>query len=88
MSNKNDKVYITISKSEHDVLTVPQAATETGLSERVLLDALRSEAPNSLKGRNMRGQKGWITTRGALTEWIESGNSADFMSEHEEPAAV
>lgn len=57
--------------SELDVLTAPQAAQIASLSLRVVMDALRS---GELKGKNYAGRKGWVTTRRALSDWIENGN--------------
>lgn len=59
------------SKSELDILTAAEAADEIGVTERVILAAFQS---GDLAGRNHKGRKGWTTTRGALTRWVESGN--------------
>jgi len=60
------------------ILTAKAAAKVCGMSERAIMDALR-RGPDSggLEGRNMRGRKGWVTTRGALQRWIEGGNAKE-----------
>jgi len=47
------------------------------LGGRVSEEAVRKAlASGELRGRNMGGNVGWMTTRGALVEWIKRGNVA------------
>lgn len=73
-------------KNDHDVLTADQMSAEAGCSTRVILESLRSDDPNSLKGRNLHGRKGWVSTRRALSEWIENGNAAEMIAAGETSA--
>jgi excisionase family DNA binding protein len=49
-----------------------EAAELLGLSPRVIHAALRK---GEIKGRNLRGRRGWVTTKAALREWVENGNA-------------
>jgi hypothetical protein len=69
------------NKDELDVMTVDQVAEELGVNRAFVLRSLASTEPGSLKGRNLKGPKGWVTTRRAMLEWVESGN-------HQETSAV
>ena len=71
-------------KNGLDVLTADEAASEAGVSVRLILNSLRSDDENSLRGRNLAGRKGWVTTRRELAEWVERGNE----NPDEETAAV
>ena len=44
------------------------------ISGRVIYAALKS---GELAGRNIGGRKGWITTRTAVLDWVESGNAVE-----------
>lgn len=55
------------------LLTLAEASKASGLHKETLGDALRS---GELKGRNLGGRRGWMTTWSAIKEWIESGNAA------------
>jgi len=68
--------------NDHDVVTVKQMSDESRISERVILDSLRSDDDGSLRGRNLGGRKGWVTTRRAFSEWIESGNAKAEEQKH------
>lgn len=68
-------VVINHTKNELDILTTAQAAKESGISAGTILNSLKSDDPDSLKGRNFGGRRGWCTTRRALADWVESGNA-------------
>lgn len=60
-------------KETDEFIGSKDAAEMLGLSPRVVHAALRS---GELKGRNLRGRKGWVTTKRALRDWVENGNTA------------
>ena len=72
-------------KSDHDPLTSFEAAKEIGISRSLILSAFKTGA---LRGRNFRGRKGWVTTRRALSDWIENDDdiapTADELRDYRE----
>ena len=62
---------------ESVVLSLKTAEKLTGISVRVLAQALRDGA---LKGRNLEGRRGWVTTKNALREWAERGNVTEVTA--------
>ena len=62
------------------VLSLRDAEWITGISVRVLARALRA---GTLKGRNLEGRKGWVTTANAIRDWAEQGNpgSSDYAAD-------
>jgi len=60
-----------LENGRDDFLSAREAATEVGVSYRVMIHALRD---GDLQGRNLKGRRGWVTTRAALVSWIEQGN--------------
>lgn len=58
-------------KETDEFIGSQDAAEMLGISPRVIHAALRA---GSLKGRNLRGRKGWVTTKRALRDWVENGN--------------
>lgn len=68
------------SKKESISLDLTQAADRVG--NRVSAETLRKAiACGELRGRNIGGSVGWLTTEDALTEWIESGNGKRAIDE-------
>ena len=54
------------------VLTMAEASKLTKLHKNTIARACKR---GELKGRNLGGRAGWITTWSALKEWVETGNS-------------
>lgn len=56
------------------VLSIKEVSAMCQISPRVIYAAFQS---GDLAGRNLGGRKGWITTRTAVLDWVESGNMLD-----------
>lgn len=62
-----------MTSQETEMLSAQEAAEHLG--HRVSAENVRRAlAAGELKGRNFGGSVGWMTTKPALTEWIENGN--------------
>jgi len=59
-------------KSEHDMLDVSEIAAELKISPRTIYKLFNE---GILKGRNMGGQRGWITSRACVLAYVASGNA-------------
>jgi hypothetical protein len=57
-----------------ETLDLTEAAAFVGhkVSDEAIRKALAS---GELRGRNLGGNVGWITTKDALTEWVKGGNA-------------
>lgn len=60
-----------MTKHENDVLGTSDVANEVGVSVKVVHRAFRR---GNLRGTKIGGRKGWVTTRSAMLDWVESGN--------------
>ncbi len=65
---------------QEQVLSIKEVTKYIDVGPRVIYAALQN---GSLAGRNLGGSKGWVTTRTAVLDWIESGNAAESASEGE-----
>lgn len=60
-----------MKQEDSKFISTDEVSALVGVSPRVVQAALRK---GELKGRNMRGRRGWVTTKEAVSAWIESGN--------------
>jgi len=65
---------------KEQVLSIKDVTKYIDVGARVIYAALQS---GDLAGRNLGGSKGWVTTRTAVLDWIESGNISDVDSSTE-----
>ena len=58
--------------ANEQVLSIKDVTRYCDVGPRVIYAALQA---GDLAGRNLGGSKGWVTTRTAVLDWIESGNA-------------
>jgi predicted DNA-binding transcriptional regulator AlpA len=67
--------------NDERLLTIKEVCKATKLHRDTVSSSLRSGV---LKGRNIGGSRGWVTTWSAVREWIESGNASAATAAEEE----